>query len=95
MAEQTSTTPRSPKRSTAKTEAAKTAAPKTVKPKARQSDVAAPMIDPDHRRALIAEQAYLIAERRNFGPGSEVEDWLSAEAAVDTALTLGVAPSRK
>jgi len=89
MAAPTSTTARSPKRS-----AAKAAAPKIASPKPRPSDVAAPMIDPDHRRALIAEQAYLIAERRNFGPGNEVEDWLNAEAAVDTALTLGVDPSR-
>jgi hypothetical protein len=87
MAAPTSTTARSPKAS-----ATKTAAPKTAKSKPRQSDVAAPMIDPDHRRALIAEQAYLIAERRNFGPGNEVEDWLNAENAVDTALTLGVTP---
>jgi hypothetical protein len=90
----TSTTARSPKRSTTKTSTAKAAAPKSEKSKPRPSDVAAPMIDPDHRRALIAEQAYLIAERRNFGPGNEVEDWLAAEAAVDTALTLGVTPSR-
>ena len=46
-------------------------------------------INPERRHALIAEAAYLRAERRGFTPGHEVEDWLSAETEVDTALTLG------
>jgi len=50
-------------------------------------------IDPDRRRALIAELAYYRAERRGFEPGHETEDWLSAEAEVDTALTMGVMKS--
>jgi len=31
---------------------------------------------------LIAVAAYYLAERRNFEPGHEVEDWLSAEAQI-------------
>jgi hypothetical protein len=46
-------------------------------------------IDPDQRRALIAQAAYFRAERRGFAPGYEAEDWLAAESEVDTALTLG------
>ena len=61
----------------------------------RPSDVAAPMIDPEYRRALIAEAAYLRAERRNFAPGYEVEDWLNAESEIDTRLTLGVVSPTK
>lgn len=38
------------------------------------------------RRQLIAEAAYLRAERRAFAPGGEVEDWLAAEAEVDGLL---------
>jgi hypothetical protein len=38
------------------------------------------------RRALIAESAYLRAERRGFAPGHEAEDWLAAEAEVDALL---------
>jgi Protein of unknown function (DUF2934) len=38
------------------------------------------------RRALIAENAYLRAERRGFAPGHEVDDWLAAEAEVDALL---------
>ncbi|HWG76961.1 MAG TPA: DUF2934 domain-containing protein [Steroidobacteraceae bacterium] len=54
----------------------------------------APLIDPQRRRALIAEAAYFRAERRGFAPGHEAEDWLAAEVEVDTALTVGV-PSAK
>ena len=39
------------------------------------------------RHALIAEAAYLRAERRGFTPGHEVEDWVAAEAEIDLALT--------
>ena len=46
-------------------------------------------IDPDQRRAMIAQTAYFLAERRGFAPGYEAEDWLAAESEVDTALTLG------
>lgn len=40
------------------------------------------------RHAMIAEKAYLRAERRGFSPGREAEDWLAAEAEVDALLRL-------
>ena len=40
------------------------------------------------RHAMIAENAYLRAERRGFAPGREAEDWLSAEAEVDALLKI-------
>jgi len=43
-------------------------------------------IDPDTRYALIAETAYYRAERRGFIPGSEVQDWLEAEAEIEAML---------
>ena len=43
-------------------------------------------VTPDARRALIAENAYLRAERRGFEPGYETEDWLAAEVEVDALL---------
>lgn len=43
----------------------------------------------DDRRAMIAEAAYLRAERRGFDPGHETEDWLAAEQEVDALLALG------
>jgi hypothetical protein len=37
---------------------------------------------------MIAEKAYLRAERRGFAPGHETEDWLAAEAEVDVLLRI-------
>jgi hypothetical protein len=36
---------------------------------------------------MIAESAYLRAERRGFAPGNEVEDWCAAEREVDALLS--------
>ena len=43
-------------------------------------------ISEDVRRGMIAEGAYLRAERRGFAPGHEEEDWLAAEAEVEALL---------
>jgi hypothetical protein len=43
-------------------------------------------IDPDVRRQLVAAEAYFRAERRGFAAGNELEDWVIAEAAVDSRL---------
>ena len=50
---------------------------------------ALPGITADERRALIARAAYLRAESRGFPPGSEAEDWLTAEKEVDALLRGG------
>lgn len=42
--------------------------------------------DPEARRRLVAAEAYFLAERRGFAAGNEVEDWVAAEAAVDSRL---------
>jgi hypothetical protein len=36
----------------------------------------------EQRRELIAVAAYYLAERRNFEPGHETQDWLAAESQV-------------
>lgn len=46
-------------------------------------------VSDDARRAMVAQAAYLRAERRGFSPGGEVEDWLAAEAEVDALLRAG------
>jgi DUF2934 family protein len=46
-----------------------------------------PAVTPDKRRGMIAEAAYLRAERRGFAPGYEEEDWLAAEVEVDKLLS--------
>ncbi|HEV7614170.1 MAG TPA: DUF2934 domain-containing protein [Steroidobacteraceae bacterium] len=43
-------------------------------------------IDPTVRRQLVAAEAYFRAERRGFAAGNELEDWIAAEAAVDSRL---------
>lgn len=46
-------------------------------------------VSAETRRTMIAQAAYLRAERRGFTSGSEEEDWLSAEAEVDALLRAG------
>jgi hypothetical protein len=46
-------------------------------------------VSAEDRRAMIAEAAYLRAERRGFAPGQEAEDWLAAEVEVDALLRIG------
>ncbi len=43
-------------------------------------------IDADTRRRLVAAEAYFLAERRGFAAGGEFDDWIAAEAAVDSRL---------
>jgi hypothetical protein len=48
--------------------------------------VATRSVDAQQRQAMIAEAAYLRAERRGFAPGREAEDWLAAEDEVNRKL---------
>jgi hypothetical protein len=66
---------------------AKAAPRKRAVPKAKMASPSKPAIDPDVRRAMIAEAAYLRAERRGFAAGGEHEDWMAAEAEVDRLLS--------
>ena len=62
---------------------------KSTTPRVRKTapKPAAPVaISEDVRRGMIAEAAYLRAERRGFAPGGEKEDWMAAEAEVDALL---------
>jgi hypothetical protein len=68
------TTPASPKR---------VAKPKVAKAAAAPART---QVSEETRRAMIAEAAYLRAERRGFAPGQEHEDWLAAEKEVDALL---------
>jgi|SRR5579871_1343178 len=62
---------------------AKSTAPKKSPAKTAATVVA---VSEDVRRGMIAEAAYLRAERRGFAAGGEAEDWLAAEAEVDALL---------
>ncbi len=56
----------------------------------RYSRIAEAVLERDVRHEMIAHAAYYRAQRRGFAPGHELEDWLAAEAEVDTGLTLGM-----
>jgi hypothetical protein len=40
------------------------------------------LLTDEQRRELIATAAYYMAEKRNFEPGHEAEDWMAAEAQI-------------
>lgn len=41
----------------------------------------------ERRQLMIAEAAYYMSERRGFGAGCEMDDWLLAEKQVDAVLS--------
>ena len=63
----------------------KTISKKTTAPR-RQVDTKS-MVTPDERRGMIAEAAYLRAERRGFAGGDPNDDWLAAEWEIDQILS--------
>lgn len=46
-------------------------------------------LDTAERQRLIAEAAYLMAERRGFEAGDPAQDWINAEAEVNRMLLQG------
>ncbi|MDI6750960.1 MAG: DUF2934 domain-containing protein [Rhodocyclaceae bacterium] len=85
------------KSAAAKTTAGKkTAKPKT--PAAKRADVAPaaaqppamPELTPEQRRLYVEVAAYYIAERRGFQGGSQMDDWVQAEAEIDRLLREGI-----
>jgi hypothetical protein len=66
-----------------------------AKPKATKSTAtsAKMQVSEDTRRAMIAESAYLRAERRGFASGGEVEDWIAAEQEVNALLNANTGAS--
>ena len=46
-------------------------------------------VDAAERQRLIAEAAYLMAERRGFETGDPAQDWINAEAEVNRRLLNG------
>lgn len=58
------------------------------------SRLCGPWVDGAHRQSMIAQAAYLRAQRRAFEPGHELEDWLAAEAEVDQFLYGDESPRR-
>lgn len=72
----------------AKPAAKKSTASKRPVKKAGSESV--PVLPADQRRYYVEIAAYYIAERRGFGGGSQLEDWVQAEAEIDRLLREGV-----
>jgi hypothetical protein len=66
----------------------KTTPATAAQPRAERRVSLAPVakVTPEERYRMIADAAYYRAERRNFEPGHEHEDWLAAEAEVEEVL---------
>lgn len=62
----------------------------------RPTSTSAPQagIDTEQRQRLIADEAYLIAERRGFQGGDPSQDWVEAEKLVDYRLMQSSEPER-
>ena len=67
-------------------EPAPSADPRRSTPRPRKPLATRAAVGPEERRAMIAQNAYLRAERRGFEPGHETDDWFAAEAEVDALL---------
>lgn len=87
------TTSSNGKKTAAKPAAKKAAAAAPHKPTAKSAPNRTARVDTqsrvtqEERRKMIAEAAYLRAERRGFMGGDPTEDWLSAEAEIDQILS--------
>ncbi len=55
----------------------------------RKTHTTATSIDAEERQRLIAEAAYIKAERRGFEGGDPGQDWKEAEAEIDRLLLQG------
>ncbi len=53
-----------------------------------------PALDPELRARMVETAAYFRAERRGFTPGYEVEDWLVAEAEIESLVGGPASPAR-
>ena len=51
-------------------------------------------IDAEQRQQMIAEEAYLIAERRGFEGGDPAADWAEAEGTVNNRLMQADSPAK-
>lgn len=71
------------KKASVKKKTAKKAVKKKVSKSVRGSKL---MITPEERWRMIAVAAYHKAEKRNFAPGSEFNDWIDAEKEIDKLL---------
>ncbi len=68
-------------KATTKKRARKSTSSKKRLQSASALDSSIPTVEKQH---MVCEAAYYIAEQRGFSPGSELDDWLLAEAQINT-----------
>lgn len=56
--------------------------PEATRSKLKQQTPSPVELSAQEREILVAQTAYLLAEKRGFAPGNEWEDWFRAEAEV-------------
>ncbi len=71
---------------TAAKPAVRKTAPKKTSTTTTKATQKAATLSAEERRRLIAEAAYLRAEQRGFIGGDPVQDWMEAEADLDSRL---------
>ena len=69
--------------------------PETLLPDVVNTDLQQTQLDEESRHARIAKRAHEIAERRGFGPGNELDDWLQAEREIDSTAGPQVRPENQ
>jgi hypothetical protein len=84
MSPRNASTPAKPDKTSGKAPAAKGSATKSRTPRPRAKT--AGIVAPEDRLRYIAEAAYFKAEQRGFAGGSELGDWVEAEAEIDALL---------
>lgn len=70
--------PTTVRKTVTKTRAKKAEAPKEAVP--------SQAVTPEERWRMVAEAAYLRAEKRGFSGGNPTDDWLAAEVEIDAIL---------
>lgn len=89
----TAASPTSNKTAASPTSSKKETAPSARKTIAKKATTSQAHVDtqstvtPDERRKMIAEAAFIRAERRGFVGGDPAVDWLEAEAEIDRILS--------
>ena len=68
-------------------DAAVVAAPVAAAPAPTNGHGAPTAVSPEEKAAMIAHAAYLRAERRQFAPGNDQEDWFEAEREIEALLS--------
>jgi hypothetical protein len=72
-----------------RTRVRKTRATKSIPETSMAAAQPSTSITASDRQAMIATAAYYRAEKRQFAPGGELEDWIAAESEIESLIDSG------